>query len=77
MKKYGAKASFKNYLLFYLPFFDDFVRAYYINNKLFVIEPDGFGITDGVCIHTQLENEQLLRSIVADIETLGLQSDKN
>lgn len=66
-EKFKAKSYWRNFLLFYLPLFDDFVRAYFIDGKMFIIEPDGFTFMDGLCIHTNIENELVFRKIAEEI----------
>ena len=63
-KKFNAKSTLKNYLMFYLPLFDDYLKVYKIEGKSYIFEPDGFSYSDGFAFWTELENEKKFLEIL-------------
>lgn len=72
-KKFDARNTWRNYLMFYLPLFDDFLKIYKIEGKLYFFEPNGFSYSDGLAFWTDLENEEKFMKII-DVfkEKLGI-----
>lgn len=68
--EFNAKGTFKNYLLFYLPLFDDYLKEYEIEGEFYVFEPDGFLYSDGFVFWTNLKNE------IKFLEILGALKEK-
>lgn len=65
----GAKSTWRNWVSFYLPLFDDYLKVYKINEKEFVLEPDGFTYMDGVALWTDAQNEALFNEVVQTLKS--------
>ena len=70
---FAANSSWKNWILFYLPLFDDYLKVYYIQDREFCIQPSGFSVNEGLCLISKEENEKLFLDVIQRLEIeLGL-----
>ncbi len=67
-KNFKVKNDWRNFILFYLPLFDDYVKVYNINGVRCIFEPDGFSYADGMSFWTDRVNEKLFYQIVSSLK---------
>lgn len=67
-ERFKAKERWKNYLSFYLLWFDDYAKEYIVNGEVFILEAGGWEDFNPLCIHTDIKNEMLFREVVATIQ---------
>lgn len=65
---FNVSSSWKNWFSFYLLFFDDYFKAYKIEEADFFVQPDGFTWMEGLALATKKSNEATFDKVVATLE---------
>ena len=67
---FKVKSSWKNWISFYLIFFDDYFKCYKIDNCEFIVEPDGHNWMEGLALVTQKSNMDTFNRIISTLEDI-------